>query len=85
MAYLEAPERQLTCRLDALTPAERARATMLRAILARATIRVVEDAEGMTFYFTSDIAPTTIVEWRHERPNSATLKHESNEDEADLF
>jgi len=51
------------CRLGVLTPGERTQQKELRAALKKGTTRVTEDAEGLTFHFTADVAPTTVIAW----------------------
>lgn len=51
------------CRLGVLTSAERTHQKELRATLTRGTTRVIEDAEGLTFHFTAEIAPATVIAW----------------------
>ncbi len=53
----------LACRLGVLTSAERTHQKELRATLKRGTTGVIEDAEGLTFHFTAEIAPTTVIAW----------------------
>lgn len=54
---------RFACRLDALTPEERARQRELRAILERGTRRITEDAEGYTFHYDGAVTPAAVIAW----------------------
>jgi hypothetical protein len=51
------------CRLDALTPQERAQQKELTARFRRAMTRVTEDPDGYTCHFSAGLAPSTVIAW----------------------